>query len=149
MDYDKNEFTSLIRLLIDQQREIKGLIEDFAKDLAHLKEITEDIPVLLSQFENIRKEFDNEKRTRAECQGRVETKISDITQKKDVIKDRITNLESDLNRKIFNQSRYCTEETNKLRVELESKIDSKYRRLNESVRDIQQDIKKLTGEAVS
>jgi DNA repair exonuclease SbcCD ATPase subunit len=147
MDYDKNDFTSLVHLLVEQQREIKGLIEDFAKDLIHLKERSEDIPILVSQFDNIKKDLDNEKKLRTECQGKVETKISEGNQKKEQIRERLNNLENDFNQKLFYQSRYCSETSEKLRKELEEKIESKCKPISDSIKESQQDIKKLTGEA--
>jgi chromosome segregation ATPase len=147
MDYDNNEITSLIRLLVEQQREIKGLIKDFAKDLVHLKELSEDIPVLVSQFDNIKKDLDNEKKLRIDCQGRVEAKISEGNQKKEQIREKLNSIENDLNQKLFNQSRYHSETFEKLRKELEEKIESKCRPMNDSIKESQQDIKKLTSEA--
>jgi len=147
MDYDKNEFTSLVHLLIEQQREIKTLIEDFAKDLIHLKELSQDVPILTSQFDNIRKDIDSEKKIRIDCQGRVENKISEVNQKKEQIRERLNALENDFNQKLFQQSRYCSETSEKLRKELEEKIELKCRPINDSVKESQQDIKKLTSEA--
>lgn len=145
VDYDKSDDRiSLIRLLIDQQREIRSLVEDLAKDISRLKEITRDIPVLASQFENVKKEFDNEKRLRVECQNRVDRNLGDLNVKRDNIKDKISDLENDLKQKVY-------EGFDKLRLELESKIKSTSDSIkdiqNNQIKPLQDDIKKLTGEA--
>lgn len=149
VDYDKNDDRiTLIRLLIDQQREIRGLIEDLAKDITHLKELTRDVPILCSQVDFVKKELDSEKRLRSECQNKVDKNFFDLNSKRDLIKDKVSELENDLKQKIFDGFE-------KLRYELELKLESKIKSTLDSIKDIQNnqikplqdDIKKLTGEA--
>lgn len=136
-DINANDFASLIRLLLEQQRGIRDLVEDITKDIEELKHSTGDIPVIKTKVDVIDKEFDNEKRIRGDCQRNVDLRLTDIVNRREKITDKISNLESKLNDGLRDLD-------SRLRIELESKIDSKTKSISDSVKDMQSDIKGLS-----
>lgn len=128
-DQFTSDFASLTRLVSEQQRAIRELIEDVIKDIDSLKHLGESIAVIKSKLETFDKEFESEKRIRAECQARCDRNFSEITQKRELIHSKIADIDKNINDRIYAQY-------DKLRNELENKIDSKINKLGDAIKDV-------------
>lgn len=143
-DITTSDFASLVRLLLEQQRGIRELVEDITKDVEVLKHQVENVLVIKTKIDVIDKEFDNEKRIRSDCQRNVDSRLTDIINKRENINLRINEIERTINSLALIQSKESSMNLEKLRTELESKIESKTKSISDSVKDIQLDIKGLS-----
>jgi len=111
--------------------------EDITKDIEDLKHQMSDVLIIKTKIDVIDKEFDNEKRIRSDCQRNVDSRLTDIVNRREKITDKISTLESKLNDGLRDLE-------TRFRTEFESKIGSKTSKIESDVKDIQLDIKGLS-----
>lgn len=135
-DNFNSNIASLIRLVLEQQKGIRDLVEDITKDIEELRHSNSEFSVIKTKFDIINKEFDNEKRIRSDCQRSVDARLTDISNKREKITDKLSFLENELNKTIRDIEV-------RLRAEFESKIECKTKSLSDSIKETQTDIKAL------
>ena len=141
---DPTDVSSLLRLVLEQQRAIKDLIEDITKDIDHLKDKTDDISVIKARLESLEKSQNICQNAKGECQLRIERTFNEIVQKREGLNSKIASVELELSKRINDQSKECTKGIELIRLELENKVGSKTKEIFDVIKDIQIDIKGLS-----
>jgi DNA repair exonuclease SbcCD ATPase subunit len=144
---DPSDLASLLRLVLEQQRGIRDLIEDITKDIDHLKEKSDNISVIKTKLESLEKNLNGCQSAKGDCQTRIERVFSEIIQKREGLNQKIASVELELTKRIESNSRECANNLERVRSELENKHEKKSEIIFDSIKDLQQDVKKLTGEA--
>jgi hypothetical protein len=128
---DQTDVATLLRLVLEQQRGIRDLIEDLVKDTDNLKLKTEDIAVIKSRLETLEKLLSSCQIQKGDCQTRIERTFAEIVGKREVLFNKISSVELELTRRINDQSEKCSTGLEKIRSELDSKIDNKIGKTND------------------